>query len=458
MTGITYADLVRGAGARIAEQARVVRVERFDDRDQARQGLRDFHAVLDAIETHTWALIGLSRLAGISPAVRDDPVAADAISMVDGLRDLVGSDRPHPSILEAAERPWAQAALHLRGASDLLLVHLDHQGRICSPDAAVLGDRAARDAALVQVAGHLHTLLAGESTLGLRCLQVGVSKVEVTRWLPDLATNRTFTHHLATRTTDPHENGGLDRLRLIREPPRTHDPVLHAADLINQLRNATWALRTHPDYSVTTLGDLATAGLAIHAHTAAAHGTDLTNPTPTLTPQGEPFALRAVTWRNLRSDLTCYRAPGPPDPHVRADVLALRDLLARLAPLDGTGPTDPRVIPLLTADTTAAAQIATTAGQVFERLARSGHVHIHTRHLTGNHLGEDPDLITAKLTSTQVPAPQTRWQPTLDLWHTAARPVTPTPTPVIDALTHALDVRRAHVPTRIPLTSQPDRR
>ena len=405
MTGITYADLVRGAGARIAEQARVVRVERFDDRDQARQGLRDFHAVLDAIETHTWALIGLSRLAGISPAVRDDPVAADAISMVDGLRDLVGSDRPHPSILEAAERPWAQAALHLRGASDLLLVHLDHQGRICSPDAAVLGDRAARDAALVQVAGHLHTLLAGESTLGLRCLQVGVSKVEVTRWLPDLATNRTFTHHLATRTTDPHENGGLDRLRLIREPPRTHDPVLHAADLINQLRNATWALRTHPDYSVTTLGDLATAGLAIHAHPAAAHGTDLTNPTPTLTPQGEPFALRAVTGGTYgRPDLLpgsrptrparARRRPGPTRP-ARPPGTAGRNRPHRPT----RDPTADRRHHRSRAD-----RHDRRTG--LERLARSGHVHIHTRHLTGNHLGEDPDLITAKLTSARSPHPR----------------------------------------------------
>lgn len=451
MSGITYADLVTGAGRLITDGVLDARRRPFDHAEDARHALADFHAVLDAIESHTWALIGPSRLAGISPATRTAPVVADAIGMVAGLRGLVGAQRPHPSMLDTSARPWSQAALHLRGASDLLSVHLDHWGHQRSPDASVLGDSSARDAALIRVAGQLDTALAVETTLGLRCLQAGVSKTEVSRFLPGLEANRAFAAHLTAPGPDVAATGDLDRLRLIGEPLRTTDPVLHAADLILRLRQATWALRLDPDYSLATLSDLATAGLAIHAHGAAAHGANLSRTPPVLTEHAAPLVARAATWRALRTDLATYQAPGPADPHIRADVLTLRNLLPTLAPLDGSRSTDPEITGLLVAATHACEEIATTTGDVFRRLATSGHVHIPARHLTGEQLGEDPALITAKVHGTTVPAPRARWQTTTDLWHVAAGYANPHFTPLEQTFAAAHHTEPVHVLTRQPL-------
>lgn len=450
MTGITYADLLTTAGHNLTTGALQVRQRPFDRLEEARTALQDFHAVLDAIETHTWALIVPYRLAGISPTTRAQPVVAQAIGMVDGLRELVGAQRPHPATLYTADRPWAQAALQLRGASELLAVHLGPWGRQRSPDADTIADPAARNGALVRVAGHLDTLLATESALALRSLQVGLSRVEITRALPGLDTNRAHAFHL---TRDPGEalSGALDRLRLIGEPVRTDDPVLHAGDLIHRLRQFTWALSAHPDYSVATLSDLATAGLAIHAHAAATHSADLTHNPPELPERAAPLLVRAAVWRDLRTDLAEYQAPGPADPHIRAAVLTLRDLLPRLAPLNGTRPTDPRTADLLMAATHATEEIASTAGAVFRRLAASGHVRIQARHLTTDQLGTDPALITAHVAGTTVAAPPVRWQATTNLWSAACGHADLRFTPVEQTIAAAHRTDHAHVLTRTAL-------
>ena len=455
MSGITYADLIDGASTRIVTGAQAVRLRRFDDRDQARQALQDFHAVLDALEAHTWALIGPSRLAGISEATRAEPVVADAIGMVTGLRELVGGERPHPSVLALADRDWAQAALHVRGASDLLSVHLDRWGSPRSPDAALLVDPSYRDAALVRVAHQLEAVLSTEVALGLRCLQAGVTRAEVTRWLPGLAPNRAFARHLTSPARELPIGGELDQLQLIGEPIRTDDPVMHAADLIHRLRQSTWALRADPDYSVATLSDLATTGLAIHAHAAAAHGANLTRVPASIPDDAVPFADRAATWRELRIELAAYRAPGLAHPQIRADALTLRGLLADLAPLDGATPSDPRTPDLLRAAAHASQEIAATAGDVFRRLATSGHVHLHARLLAPGELGEDAGLITARLASATIPAPWVRWQATTDLWQGAAGRANPRFTPIEQSLTAALRTDQAHVLTHQPLERSP---
>lgn len=420
MTGIRYADLVDGASIRIAAGAQAVRLRPFDDRDQARAALRDFHAVVDALETHTWTLITPSRLAGLPSATRSEPVVADAIAMVDGIRDVVGAERPHPSMLELADRDWAQAALRLRGASDLVSVHLDQWGEPRSPDATIVTDLLARDAALVRVARQLDTILATESTLGLRCIQAGVHRAEVSRWLPDLAANRAPARHLIQSSGEQLDGSRLDAVRLIGEPPRTADPVEHAEDLLLRIRQRAWELPCDPDYSVATLRDLATTGLMVTTHTAAAHGSDLTADPPTLGEDCEPLMRTTAHWRDLRTDLGAYRAPGPADPIIRSDVLSLRGLLAHLAPLDGTAPTDPRTAVLLRSARATVGELATAGGQAFAQLADHGHIHVQARALDLDQIGEDADLLSARIAGAQVSAPPARWRSTLESWDRAA--------------------------------------
>lgn len=420
MTGIRYADLVDGASIRIAAGAQAVRLRPFDDRDQARAAMRDFHAVLDALETHTWTLITPSRLAGLPATTRSEPVVAGAIAMVDGIRDVVGAERPHPSMLELADRDWAQAALLLRGASDLVGVHLDQWGEPRSPDAAIVRDPLARDSALVRVARQLDTILATETALGLRCIQAGVHRAEVARWLPDLAANRAPAQHLIQSGGEQLDGSRLDAVRLIGEPPRTADPVEHAEDLLLRIRQRAWELPGDPDYSVATLRDLATTGLMVTAHTAASHGSNLIADPPTLGEDCEHLMRTAADWRDLRADLGAYRAPGPADPTIRADVLSLRGLLGRIAPLDGAMPTDPRTATLLRAARATVGELATAGGQAFAQLADHGHIHVHARALALDQIGEDADLLSARIAGAQVSAPPVRWRSTVERWDRAA--------------------------------------
>ena len=100
-------------------------------------------------------------------------------------------------------------------------------------------------------------------------------------------------------------------------------------------------------------------------------------------------------------------------------------------------------------------EIAATAGDIFQRLAAHGHLHVHARHLTGNHVHDDPDLITAKFTGATTRAPRARWQITIDLWQSAAGHTNPSFTPLELALAAAHHTDHAHVLTRQPLERSP---
>jgi len=376
------------------------------------------------------------------------PASAGAIAMVKDLREVTGSARPHPSVLDRRrDTPWSGAALRLRAAADLLAVHQSPKGIPRSPDAAVLGDTARRAVALTTLAGHLDVLLTGEQTLALRCLHAGLHRAEVTRNLPGLHEARAIAHHVAALAPSS-TTGGLGELRLIGEQPRTGDPVLEVADRLHRLRQSAWALSQDPDYSVATLRDLASTGVMVHAHTAAAHGADLTRPGPVLDEVTGPLLTRAAAWKALHQDLAHYRSPGPRDPLVHADALAVREALTRLAPLDATPPTDPQTLALLTTATSLTADIGATCARAFDRLARSGHVHIHAAQLTGTLIGEDESLAHAKLTHARIPAPASRAALTLERYAAVTEPVVHHPTPVTPAPGATRTTQDVHVLTR----------
>lgn len=423
MTGVTYGDLIAGATTHLTAGITQVTHQQFDSKSHARAVLADYLGLLDAIESHTYALVTPARLVAGAPHATSDQVVNEAVAMVDGLREDPDAVRPHPSVIDRADRPWLHAARHLRAASDLVAVHTGDWGRPLSPDAPHVHDPTARSSALVGLARQLDAALAAQTMLGLKSIHAGLSTTEVTRALPDLSANHVHAHALATH--EPGVPGGLDSLRLIGEPARTHDPVLHAADLVHLLRQKAWALSANPDYSVRTLADLATAGVIIHAHAAAAHGANLTTRPAELTAAAGPLAARAAAWRDVRTDLAAYLAPGLPDPDVRAAERTLRTLLPGLAPLDGTPPADTRTPDILRTAAGAFDQVAADVRQAFRTLARSGQIHTNAHRLTGDQLADDPDLIAAKLSSSTVVAPEARWADTLELLERASAPAFP---------------------------------
>ena len=432
MSGVTYTDLLTQAGVGITDGALAVRRHPFDTREQARTALVDFHGVLDAIESHVWGLIGPVRLAGITASTRPDPVEFAAMAMVSGLRVLVGPARPHPSMLDLGERPWSRAAACLRAATDLLTVHLGPHGHARSPDAQVLADASQRAGALTRVAALTLALVTVEDTLALRCGQANMPWTRIRTWLPGLDETRTWAHRV-TQAGPTHQPDTLDGLGLIGEPIRTTDPVLELSDRLHRLRQGAWQLSEHPDFSVTTLRDLALVGVMVYAHDAALHGADLTSAAPALDAVTGPLLGRAREWRALHTDLGDYRSPGPGDFQVHADTIAVRQLLSTLAPLDGTitaGDHDAsRSVALLAAATTVSTDIARFSSRAFDRLARSGQVHIHAATLTGEQIGDDHDLAHAKVTGARIPAPPTRYELTLQRFAAVDQPLTPRPAP-----------------------------
>ena len=96
----------------------------------------------------------------------------------------------------------------------------------------------------------------------------------------------------------------------------------------------------------------------------------------------------------------------------REDLTAITRILQHLAPITTTAPASGRAAGLdrplaetLNAAIATMTDIAGWSSLTLDRLARSGHVHVPGRTLTGEQVTDRPDLATARLTSHLAPAP-----------------------------------------------------
>src|SRR5450830_1327300 len=267
--------------------------------------------------------------------------------MAETIGKVTGSGRPNPALHTEPVTSWARAARCLRAAGDLLATHHTPGHGPRSPDADILDDPDVRAGALSRL-GHLTiTLLDAEDNLALRTLQTGLHPATVRRALPglnhvaDLA--RTTGGLGATGPAAPGRAAGpasdaaaslvrLDNLGLVTPPIRTDHPVAELTDRYTRVRLHAWLLLENPDYSITTLRDLAVLGVATHAHTAALHGADLTKPDAT-NRQLKPLLDRARAWQELHHTLTGLITAGPGDVVVREDLIAITRILQTLAPI-----------------------------------------------------------------------------------------------------------------------------
>jgi len=448
MNPVTYAGLLDHAAMRIADGALAVRRRRFDTYWEATDVIVDFHESLAALGKHVRTLFGPTRLTEARWWTRQDPVARAALGLDAAILRAVHPDMVHPDLVLHPERPWADAATHLRAASDLLATQFTRSGQHRSPDAALILDTAARATALGRVGQLAGMLLAAEEPLALRAGQAGIPWTQVRRWLPPMPAASTWAAELATVPTA--DTDAVGRVRLIGEEPRSDDPVGELGDRLHRLRQSAWALAAHPDHSIATLRDLAGAALMIHAHTAAAHGADLTRTTPDPPPPAaRPYLARAGAWRAVHVDLTDYLSEAPTDPQIHTDTLALRHLLTDLAPLTGQPPAAGRVRDALTAAAGVTTDLATSSATAFNALASTGHVHQRAASLTREQTGDDVALIRARLTAVHVRAPQARTDISCDLYIPLTQPITPRPGAVLNAPPAARDLATVPAISRI---------
>ena len=413
----TYADLLNGAAEQIRIGAGELRTDRFWSADEALAAIGDFHAVLDAVASHTRRLLWPAQIQRIGFTSHRDglpPNERAAIALAAGIEALVGAARPHPSQLSPATTPWLRAALHLRAASDLVATHFHPDGSPRTPDAGRASARAF-DAGLVDL-GHLAaTILDAEGPLALRALQAEVTTSVITKHLPGLG-------QLADLARDLSTAGGLDasartRLEALPQtwtPIRTDDPVTELGDRMHRLRQATFDMAAKPGDTLATLRDIATIGIAVHAHAAAFHGArPTTAQDPALGARGaEALLLRGRAWQMLHRELSHFVTLAPPHATVRDDLVALSRLLPALAPLDA------RAISAALADSAARRVGAGLNGAVatmthlgehsaaaFAELARAGALHINSRDLPRELVAGDPNLAHAWLHAALVRAP-----------------------------------------------------
>lgn len=96
------------------------------------------------------------------------------------------------------------------------------------------------------------------------------------------------------------------------------------------------------------------------------------------------------------------------------DLIAIGRCLRTVAPLPSQAKTTPdptstgrrRSAATLNGAVTVMADIGDSNARTFARIARTGHLHINARALTGAEITDDPDLVRAKVDGRLVPAPQ----------------------------------------------------
>lgn len=440
MTGVTYGDLIARAARAVHDGAAQVQHRPFDTTTEALSAMADFHGVLDAVEGHTWAIINPARAAGITSSHWPDPAETAALGMAAQIRKVTGTLRPHPSLLRPAVGPWGEAARCLRAASDLLATHRNPDGTPRSPDAAAIQDSAGRAGALARVGDLADAVVAMEDFLALRAGQAGVSWPEVRRWLPGMAAIRAHARD-AAMTGQPGHAGPLDAVGLIGTPIRTGDVLDELGDRLLRLRQSAWQLVNDPNRSIATLRDIATAGIAVHAHTATFHGADLTRAASDGSPPtgGRALIERGRGWQHLHAELRAFACPGRPEDVVRQDLIGIGRCLRTIAPLPGQakitfdpkGADGRRAAATLNGAVTVMADVGDYNARTFARIARTGQLHINARALTGAEITDDPDLVKAKVDGRLVPAPQPHSATVTDLYDIVRRHPIRTPEAVL---------------------------
>ena len=425
MSPATYRDLIAQATELIEDGRRSTAI-RLDDRDSALSVVTDRHAVLSAIEAHVWALIGPGRAAGLRSALHPDPVEAAALHLAAAITETIGVEHPHPSLLAGPHGAWGRAARSIRAATDLVAVHHDLSGSPRSPDAHVLESTDARDAALAQIAALALTTASVEDALGLRVGQAGVPWATVRAWLPGMQ-RVTFAARDLAQAAGPHDPHALPDIGLIASRVHAGDALLDVTDRLAGVRQRAWDLVTSPDRSVATLRDLATIGIAVHAHAAAFHAGP-TGPAST-------FVARGRCWQSLGSKLAALLSPAPHDDVVRADLTALARLLPALAPLSGPGRAHEADLTSRSTGTTLGGavalmtEIADYNARTFAKIARTSTVYVPARALTGDEITDHPELVRARLGGKLAPAPERQLEEISRLYQDLRSHPSPTPSP-----------------------------
>lgn len=297
---------------------------------------------------------------------------------------------------------WQRAADAVRTASDLLATHRDASGEVRAPEGEVLNQAAVRAAGFGELASLAIPVATAADGLSRRLLEAGLKEREVDHLVPRTASLREAC--LASRHHA--QLGGIGRplaeLHVARPAVRYENSVLELQDRVARLHRVAHQLTREDRVGVCTLADLAVAGVVLNETAAGVlRGATPSSGLPDLAHRRAlgRFEEGAAAWREVHAHLRMLRTTTPAIAGVRGDVLAIRELAKGLA--QGEATTD--VQEALVGGARRFADIAVWNLRTLEGQAKCGRLLIPGRHLTGNQVSDDPNLVRAKLKGLLVP-------------------------------------------------------
>jgi hypothetical protein len=442
-----YGQLLHDAGQHILTASVALEGQRFANKAAAARATTVYVDVLHALGRHGQQLLGFdSRFRPIRVA-GNDPRDAIAARLVDhlahvGRRDL-GTRTRNPPVSSA----WVAAASSVRAATDLLATHQDQFGGWRSPSAALLEDASMRAAAFGELAAVTIPVASAATSLGLRAGQAGIDWAEVEELVP--ATGPLLEVALEARSLGGLAGFGapLAELGVARPAVRFGDPVVELGDRLARLHRMAWQLTREEQVGACTLADFSVAGVLVHDY-AGQLMRDVG------ASKGSPVDLGArrglarleeggAAWRLVHLHVRQLRTTTPALVGLRADVVAVRQLLDELVVLPGASASR-RLKAVVVGGARGFGDVARWNLQVVDQLDRRGQLLVPGRFLTGNEVSDHPVLVEAKLKGRMGPALKERLEPLRAAYKAASMAA------VVG--THGADVHSASIdnPGRVP--------
>ncbi|WP_028047624.1 hypothetical protein [Cellulomonas sp. URHE0023] len=462
----TYGDLVSQAAADLHTGFLQFMINGFDSPDHARNVIGAHYDTLCTLRSHTWALIDpqhvRTNLLVEQTEEAPDDIDRYAAGVFTSIRAINPRriETPYPDF--DFTHPWLDANQKLNAAADLLATHVGPHLSPRSEFARLVLEDERRQSALGTLAELTELQLAAQQPLGHRAIQAGIPWSTLHDWLPGIQEPLRRAQQLRQLVEQATPGHGLWDIPLNQHTVRVGQPIDELTDRLARLRHAAWALSYQPEHAMATLRDLAGLGVAVHAHAATLYGINVTAPQnrSQARPKDVPVDISPApaeanwilaggrAWQRVGADLHRYLAPAVPDPGIREDVLAVRQLLNDLLPLQKpirlSGFHDAvtrRLAAVVNGAVGSMARVAEWNAATFSAMAASGAVQVRMSDLTGDEITDSPEIAATKLRrprATRVEAPAATRAHTIALYKTVHVATTKVPSSAPEHLPGAL--------------------
>jgi len=322
-----YGELVRDAGRHILSASVELEAQQFATRAAAGHAVTAYLDLLHALGRHGRQLVNpdvqLHRVDAVDPRDALGARLVDHLAHV-GLRDLSQGKRR-----VGVAGSWAAAASSVRAASDLLSTHRDAHGGWRSPESAVLGDPGVRGAGFEELAAIAIPVASAGPPLSLRVGQAGYDWQAVEGLVPEVGPLLEVA--LEARALNGLAGfAPLAAMGVARPAVRSGDPVVELGDRLARLHRVAWQLTREERVGVCALADLSVAGVLVHDHAGRLLRTRVGSDGPVDLSQRRGLARLdegAASWRLVHLHLRQLRTTTPTSVELRADVVAVRQLL-----------------------------------------------------------------------------------------------------------------------------------